>query len=42
MTMASPVKDNIYLGLAYSSEVQSIIIMVGNMTASRQTWHRRS
>ena len=30
MTMATLIKENIYLELAYSSEVQSIIIMVGH------------
>jgi hypothetical protein len=29
MTKATLIKDNIYLGLAYSSEVQSIIIKEG-------------
>jgi hypothetical protein len=34
MTKATLIKDNISLGLAYTSEVQSII-MVGSMAASR-------
>ena len=33
MTTATLTKENISLGLAYSSEVQSIIVMVGSM------WH---
>jgi hypothetical protein len=41
MTTATLIKENISLGLAYSSEVQSFIIMVGNMAACRQTWCQR-
>jgi hypothetical protein len=38
MTKATLIKDNISLGLAYSSEVQSVVIMVGSLAASRQAW----
>lgn len=31
-------KENNSLGLAYNSEVWSIITMVGNTAACRQTW----
>jgi hypothetical protein len=31
-------KENISLELAYRSEVQSILVMVNNMAACRQTW----
>lgn len=34
MIMASLTKDNIYLGLAYSSEGQSISIRAGSMAAA--------
>jgi hypothetical protein len=36
--MATPIKENIYVGLAYSSEVPSMIVIVGSMVACRQTW----
>ena len=38
MTIATLMKENIELGLAYSSEVWSIIAMVGNTVACQQTW----
>jgi hypothetical protein len=38
MTKSTLLKDNIRLGLPYRSEVQSVIIVGGNMAASRQTW----
>jgi hypothetical protein len=38
MMTTTLIKGNISLGLAYRSEVQSIIIMVGSMVACRQTW----
>lgn len=42
MTMATLIKENIEMGLVYSSEVESIIVMVGNMATCRWTWWRRS
>jgi hypothetical protein len=36
MTTATPVKENISLGLAYSSEVWSIIAMAGSTVVHRQ------
>jgi hypothetical protein len=41
MTKATLIKDNIYLGMAYSSEVYSIIILAGSMAVCRQAWCRR-
>jgi len=38
MTKATLKKTNISLGLAHSSEVQSIFIMAGSTAACRQTW----
>jgi hypothetical protein len=38
MTMATFIKENISLELAYSSEVYSIIVMEGSMAAHRQAW----
>jgi hypothetical protein len=38
MAKATLLKENISLGLAYSSKVQSIVIMTGSMMACRQTW----
>ena len=37
MTTATLMKVNMYLRLAYSSETWSIITMVGNVVACRQT-----
>jgi hypothetical protein len=37
MTMAAFTKENLDLEVAYSSEVQSIIVRAGSMVASRQT-----
>lgn len=41
MTMATFMKENNYLGLAYSSEVQPIIIMVGSLAVHMQGWFWR-
>lgn len=42
MTTAMLVKDNIELGLAYSSRgAQSIIIMARILAVCRQTWYTR-
>lgn len=38
MTTATLRKDSIELQLAYSSEAQPIVIMVGSMAAHRQSW----
>lgn len=38
MTIATLIETNTYLGLAYSSSVESIIIMVGNIVPCRQIW----
>jgi hypothetical protein len=39
--METLIKENIQLGLAYNSEVWSIITMVGSMVAHRQIWFWR-
>lgn len=42
MSLASPIKENIDLWLAYSTEVQLIFVMAESMAACMQTWCWRS